>query len=986
MGKRLHCLLSVTLVVIVAAAVTPAQEMAEEVISEGIEIAEIERDEPVDFRTEVLPIFQQSCLACHNAKRAKAELVLESPQTIANGSESGPVVVPGRSDQSLLLMVAAHRDDPIMPPKNNKAKAPNLAPEQLGILKLWIDQGAKGDAGGGLVAMKWQPLSGDFNPIYAVTVSADGQYVACGRGNQVFVYHIPSGQLISRLADLQPTEAGEDELPGKAHRDLVHALAFSPDGQLLASGGYRMVKLWRRPRNAEKFELEMLSEQSEEMGDTSRLSGPVAASLDGQWLATGTRSNAILLWDLHARRVVATLTGHTDTVTSLCFSKESDYLYSGAEDKTVRAWSIPDGVLYAVGQSPVGVNVLTWVGGPAQVASAGEDQSIQVWTLPEQAGSPLGLLRQISGHTMPVTCLDTFRSDGQQVVSGSRDGTVRIWKIETGEQVRMLNHGSPIAAVAVRPDGQALATGGLNNMTYLWDVATGKRVAELQGDRYADERVGDLERRLAFAASQVDRWSKTMLDLEQGQKAAIEALTKANEQEGAARKRVEENQFAHDKSLKARSVTAKSFSAVNDLVDRSFASTALAAFAAELRGEDQLSERTVAKMGTALQQAKAGEISAGVAHHEALVALRDALTSTLDARSKVIGSRREHRQAQGDLKEARSAASNARKPIRAIAFSPDGRLIATAGEASIVSTFRADDGHPFDTFEGHTAAVTSLCITQGAIISAAVDQRVVVWDREPPWQLQQVIGSGDERSPIVDRVLAVAFSPYGDHLATGGGRPSRDGEIKLWRVFDGKLVREFSEAHTDTVFGLAFSDDARFLASGAADKFVKVFHVSDGTLAKSFEGHTHHVLGVSWNRNNQVLASSGADREVKIWDFLSGQRKTSIATFEKEVTSIHYIGYSDQALVSAGDPRVSIISESGLNVRTFNGPSNYLFCSDVTPDGEIIVAGGQDSLVYVWDAEGNSIATFAPPAQEESQISAAANPPRDGESPATELP
>ena len=168
---------------------------------EVIAIAEIKRDTPVDFEREILPLLNKSCLACHNATTAESQLVLENPQTILKGGDSGPSVVPKNSAESLLLGRATGKVDSLMPPKGNKVAAPPLKPEELGLIKLWIDQGATGTVTGQAGAIQWQPLPAGVNPIYAVAVTADGQYAACGRANQIFIYHLPTGKLVGRLTD-----------------------------------------------------------------------------------------------------------------------------------------------------------------------------------------------------------------------------------------------------------------------------------------------------------------------------------------------------------------------------------------------------------------------------------------------------------------------------------------------------------------------------------------------------------------------------------------------------------------------------------------------------------------------------------------------------------------------------------------------------------------------------------------------------------------
>src|SRR6185503_15181961 len=140
-------------------------------------------------------------------------------------------------------------------------EASDLTPEELGLIKLWIDQGAKGEVHG-TGPIVWQPLPEGLNPIYAVALTSDGQFAACARANQIFVYHIPSKQLVTRLSDAQLVKTGLYGKPGVAHRDLVHSLAFRPDGDLLASGGYREVKFWRRLKYVQKFNLAAIARKS----------------------------------------------------------------------------------------------------------------------------------------------------------------------------------------------------------------------------------------------------------------------------------------------------------------------------------------------------------------------------------------------------------------------------------------------------------------------------------------------------------------------------------------------------------------------------------------------------------------------------------------------------------------------------------------------------------------------------------------------------
>lgn len=156
----------------------------------------------------------------------------------------------------------------------------------------------------------WQPLPEGLNPIYAVALTPDGQYAAAGRANQIFIYHVPSGELVTRLTDDALLKDKLYAKRGVAHRDMTYSLAFSPDGTLLASGSYREIKLWRRPANVQKSTFALTSPKPVEI---------LATSADGKWLASAD-GNTVKLLDATSGKEARTLTGHTNAVTSLQFS------------------------------------------------------------------------------------------------------------------------------------------------------------------------------------------------------------------------------------------------------------------------------------------------------------------------------------------------------------------------------------------------------------------------------------------------------------------------------------------------------------------------------------------------------------------------------------------------------------------------------------------------------------------------------------------
>ena len=112
---------------------------------EVIEIAVIKQKDKVDFEKQVLPILRRNSLACHNVTDAESDLVMETPAALLAGGVDGPAVVAGNGSESLIIKLASRAQESYMPPDDNDVGAKKLTPKELGLIKLWIDQGAKGE-------------------------------------------------------------------------------------------------------------------------------------------------------------------------------------------------------------------------------------------------------------------------------------------------------------------------------------------------------------------------------------------------------------------------------------------------------------------------------------------------------------------------------------------------------------------------------------------------------------------------------------------------------------------------------------------------------------------------------------------------------------------------------------------------------------------------------------------------------------------------
>jgi WD40 repeat protein len=523
---------------------------APRVDAEPIAIAEVQHAGDVDFEKEILPIFRRNCLACHSATEAESDLVLETPQSILKGGSEGPGAVAGKSAESLLLMLAARQKEPHMPPPDNDVKAKPLTPQELGLIKLWIDQGAKGNVMSASSMITWQPLPSGINPIYSVAVTADGQYAAASRANQIFLYHLPSKRELGRLTDPSLIEKGIYKQPGVADLDLVQSLKFSPNGEWLASGGFRTVKLWKKPAGGKRLDL-------------AALEGParsIAVSADGKFAAIGEETGKIKVFDLATGQIAKTLAGHSGPVTGVAFVADGSKLVTSSLDKTFRVFNLADSQQIASVETAAPINAVAIVGEGKLVATAGADNLLRTWDLPamQPAEAPKPV-KEIGNHGGPINSLTVLDAAGAKVLTGCQDGVIRVVDIASGNVEKQMNHGAPVVAAAARPDLKRIASLGANNSAKLWDGDNGQQLTEQKGDFRAALALAETQRTAALAKKHVDLAKADLKEAEdrkkaeeENQKKSTEALTKADtefKQKDEALKAPKAEKEAADKAL-----------------------------------------------------------------------------------------------------------------------------------------------------------------------------------------------------------------------------------------------------------------------------------------------------------------------------------------------------------------------------------------------------------------------------------------------------
>jgi WD40 repeat protein len=512
-----------------------------------------------------------------------------------------------------------------------------------------------------------------------------------------------------------------------------------------------------------------------------------------------------------------------------------------------------------------------------------------------------------------------------------------------------------VTSVAVSPVAQFVAGGDAAGIARVWNRAANQQAAEVKGNPdldYASVQAADNQ---TVAKDQQGLADAALKEADKDVTSRDESLKKANEQKAAADKTLAEAEPKVQTAQQALDAAAKELEGKpDDEALKKKKTDAEAALKTETEARDK------AKDGVASAE-RAIKLS-----QEALAASQQRQAQAKTAQEAAVQTVAAADQA---ATAASQAATGARPAVRGIAFSNDGTQLLTGSDDGIVRVWLAAGGKSLEMLQGHGAAVADVvALADGSVFSAGADSAAIVWETRPQWKLVARIGPAVENpldvaaSPLADRVLCLDFSPDGTKLASGGGEPSRSGQVQLWDVANRSLIRELADAHSDTVFDVEFSRDGQTLVSGAADKFVKTFNVESGAFLRGYEGHTAHVLGVSIKADGSAIASSGADNAVKLWNTSTGEQIRTISGFNKQVTDVDYIGVLDLLVTCGGDPQTrSYNAGNGTPKKQFDGSKDFVYSAVASRDEGIIASAGEDGVIRVWNGtSGELLATFEP--------------------------
>lgn len=394
------------------------------------------QETPPDYARDVEPLLRKYCQGCHNAEEAEGQLRLDSYGALLKGGGRGPALLPGEAKLSRMIRVLKDEAKPAMPPEDERQPTD----EEIALLVAWIDAGAKGPSGAAAevktLLTPHLPAAKAAKPITAIAHSPDGKLLAVARYREIELRSAGegNGEKVARRID---------DHPGK-----VNDLAFSSDGRLLlaatgVTGLYGEVRIWNVANGS----------PAGKIGGHRDVLYAVAISPDDKLIATGSYDRRVILWDRNTGKPRHEFTQHNGAIYDLAFSPDGKILASASGDETVKLWHVEKGIrLDTLGQGEGEQLAVLFSPDGKLVVAGGADNRIRVWKVVSRDRPQINpLVYARFAHEGSIVALAWSKPDGA-LVSAADDQTLKLWETKSFTETHLYeNQSDTVSAIAASP-------------------------------------------------------------------------------------------------------------------------------------------------------------------------------------------------------------------------------------------------------------------------------------------------------------------------------------------------------------------------------------------------------------------------------------------------------------------------------------------------------------------------------------------------------
>jgi WD40 repeat protein len=561
------------------------------------------------------------------------------------------------------------------------------------------------------------------------------------------------------------------------------------------------------------------------------------------------------------------------------------------------------------------------------LASGSNDGTVRFWNVNTKKllGKPL------VGHSNSVKSV-AFSPNGKILASGGEDDTVRLWDVKTRQLLGkpLVGHSNSVDSVAFSPDGKTLASGSSSSTVRLWDVKTRQPLAKLL------ENSGYTTSSVAFSPD-----SQTLLSGETNKSVRL----RWNNTETRQRPYLVGYKSVRLWNIETRQPLSKPFG------DHSNEVTSVA-FSPD--------GKTIA-LGSLDKIVRLWDIETRQPLDEVLGGHSNEVTSVdFSPSSKILASGSwdktvrlwnvETRQPFGEPLVGHS------DYVTSVAFSFDGQIIASGGWDNTVILWDVETRQLLGDSLGSDYYTSSVAFSPDGQTIASGGTALRLWDVKTKQPLgEPLVGYSGYVISLTDRsdyVTSVVFSPDGNTLASG----NEGGDVILWNIATGQPLGKPLVGHSDSVKSVVFSFDGQTIASGSRDNTVRLWDVqTKQPLGEPLVGHSFYVNSVAFNPDGQTLASGSGDNTVILWDIKTRQ-PLSEPLVSHYFSSVNSVAFSPDGNTLASGSRDNTVRLWNVDTRKPLGEPLAGHSDDVnsvafSPDGQTLASGSDDNTVILWDVE-----------------------------------
>ncbi|KAJ4478358.1 WD40 repeat-like protein [Lentinula aciculospora] len=594
----------------------------------------------------------------------------------------------------------------------------------------------------------------------------------------------------------------------------------------------------------------------------------------------------------------------------------------------------------------------------------------------------------LQGHTSQVVSV-AFSPNGQRLVSGSWDGSVRIWNAESGEPI-----GSPLLgikgvnSVAFSPDGKKVASGSADNSVIIWDAETGEAVGQpLQGHTHQVSSIAFSPDGQKIVSGSWDKslrvWNtetQAAVSMLQGHAKGIKAvafspdgdkIVSGSDDCSLRTWNTATGEVVNEFQGHRNQVTSVAFSPDGNMIASGSADNSVIIWNAET-GETMGRLQAHTNIVTSVAFSPTGEklVSGSFDNTlrfwnttsrklvgKPLEGHTDGVASvvfSMDGKRVVSGSwDKSVRIWNAEFQEAEEITYPGHSMgVTSVAFSSNGKEIASGSLDNSIRIWNKETGDPVGgPLQGHKNYILSIAFSPDGtrLVSGSSDQSLRIWNTE----IREIVGA-----PLQGHtkgVLSVTFSPDGNRIVSG----SLDNSLIIWDARNGDAIGDPLKGHTSAISSVSFSPDGERIASASWDKSIRLWDAtSGGAIGEPLYGHGNGVSSVAFSPDGTKFVSGSFDSGLRIWDAETGDKIGDILHGHRGiVTSVVFSPDGTQIASASADNSVRVWNAHTRENMGFPlwGHTRRVNSVAFSPDGKAIVSGSLDKSVRIWDVDGRGL-------------------------------